>query len=104
MITEPTADASRCGMVTRPSRFPGGSEPARKPGGTGAYLPPKEIADALLRAIAAGLLLQGVHSGPRWGVVACPSCHADRSVWSAPRDPAGHAKQVDRFTLRHTHE
>jgi hypothetical protein len=92
-------DAYRCGMIgARP-----GPKPRRPTPPSGRHLPPPEIMAALLRALAAGLVLHGVHSGPRWGLVACVQCHADRTVWAAPRDPVTHAKQVDRFVHQHSH-
>jgi hypothetical protein len=65
--------------------------------------PKKEIADALRRAEDAGLDVRVVHRGHRWGVVTCEQCQATRDVWSTPRDPGTHAKQIDRFTSRHIH-
>jgi hypothetical protein len=65
--------------------------------------PKKEIADALKRAEAAGLVILEIHRGHRWGEVRCEPCDAGRAVYSTPRDPATHAKQIDRFTAQHTH-
>lgn len=65
--------------------------------------PKKEIADALRAAEQAGLDVQEVHRGHRWGEVTCLPCSARFAVWSTPRDPGTHAKQVERFTARHTH-
>jgi hypothetical protein len=65
--------------------------------------PKKEIADALKRARAAGLEVNEIHRGHRWGEVGCASCPASRDVYSTPRNPGTHAKQIDRFTLDHSH-
>ena len=65
--------------------------------------PKKEIADALKRAEAAGLAVEEIHRGHRWGDVRCGLCKAHRAVYSTPRDPAIHAEQIDRFTRRHVH-
>ncbi|MFB6391633.1 hypothetical protein [Polymorphospora lycopeni] len=65
--------------------------------------PKKEIADALRRADGAGLLVKQIHRGHRWGEVICTYCQARRSVWTTPRDPGTHAKQIDRFALDHRH-
>ena len=65
--------------------------------------PKKEIADALRRAHAAGLAIDEIHRGHRWGVVVCLPCQANRDVYSTPRDPGTHAKHLDRFTTNHTH-
>jgi len=65
--------------------------------------PKKDIAEALKRAEAAGLAVEEIHRGHRWGEVRCTPCKAHRAVYSTPRDPAIHAQQIDRFTRRHTH-
>ena len=63
----------------------------------------KEIARALKRAVRAGLLVIEIHNGHRWGEVICEPCSAKRAVYSTPRSPGTHAKQIDRFTTQHTH-
>jgi hypothetical protein len=65
--------------------------------------PKKEIAEALRRALAAGLIVDEVHRGHRWGEVTCLPCQASRDVYSTPRDPGTHAKQLDRFVRNHGH-
>ena len=65
--------------------------------------PKKEIAEALRRAEEAGLLVIKIHHGHLWGEVRCNPCQSSRGVWSTPRDPATHAKQIDRFTRNHMH-
>ena len=65
--------------------------------------PKKEIAEALKRAEVAGLVVDEIHRGHRWGEVRCEPCRAKRAVFSTPRDPATHAKQIDRFTAQHIH-
>jgi hypothetical protein len=65
--------------------------------------PKKEVADALEQAEDAGLLVEEIHRGHRWGNVTCERCHASRTVWSTPRNTGNHAKQIDRFTTRHRH-
>jgi hypothetical protein len=65
--------------------------------------PKKEVADALGRAKAAGLQVKEIHRGHRWGEVICPTCPASRDVYSTPRSPGTHAKQIDRFTRDHVH-
>jgi hypothetical protein len=65
--------------------------------------PKKEIADALKRAEAAGLLVSEIHHGHRWGEVRCDPCGAKRGISSTPRDPGTHSKQIDRFMAKHTH-
>ncbi|GAB3802837.1 hypothetical protein GCM10027605_23480 [Micromonospora zhanjiangensis] len=63
----------------------------------------KDIAAALRRAELGGLVVTEVHKGHRWGEIRCRRCPATQSVWSTPRVPATHAKQIDRFTRNHTH-
>jgi hypothetical protein len=63
----------------------------------------KEVADALKRAADAGLEVVEIHKGHRWGDVRCARCSAARSVSSTPRNAGIHAKQIDRFTVSHTH-
>lgn len=65
--------------------------------------PKKEVAEALKHAASVGLQVNEIHRGHRWGEVACLPCRAKRDVYSTPRDPGTHAKQIDRFTASHTH-
>jgi hypothetical protein len=65
--------------------------------------PKKEVAEALGRAADAGLDVVEIHRGHRWGEVRCGRCEAGRAVYATPRDPGTHAKQIDRFTVQHTH-
>ncbi|RLP97305.1 hypothetical protein EAD96_30055 [Micromonospora sp. BL1] len=65
--------------------------------------PKKEISDALRRAEDAGLVVDEIHRGHRWGKVDCLPCSASRSVWATPQDAGTHAKQIERFTRNHTH-
>jgi hypothetical protein len=66
--------------------------------------PKKEIADALREARQAGLLVIQIHRSHRWGQARCQVCGAHVSVWSTPRDPGGHAKEIDRFVRNHKHD
>ncbi|HEY8474774.1 MAG TPA: hypothetical protein VIL37_19405 [Natronosporangium sp.] len=65
--------------------------------------PKKELADALKRARELGLAVREIHRGHRWGELVCRQCSASRDIYSTPRSPATHAKQIDRFTAKHTH-
>ena len=65
--------------------------------------PKKEIADALKQARTVGLDVREIHRGHRWGEVVCVRCSASRDVYSTPRSPATHAKQIDRFVAQHSH-
>jgi hypothetical protein len=63
----------------------------------------KEVADALRNAERSGLVVVEIHRNHRWGAVNCPACGEHVSVWSTPRSPGTHAKQIERFVARHTH-
>jgi hypothetical protein len=65
--------------------------------------PQKEIAEALKRSKEAGLDIHEIHRGHRWGEVVCVRCSASRDIYSTPRNPGTHAKQIDRFSAQHTH-
>jgi hypothetical protein len=63
----------------------------------------KEVADVLSDAERAGLTVVELHRSHRWGEVRCEPCESTRDVWSTPRNPGVHAKQLKRFIERHTH-
>lgn len=63
----------------------------------------KEVADVLQDAEEVGLTVVELHAGHRWGEVICEKCDSTREVWSTPRNPSTHAKQLKRFITRHTH-
>jgi hypothetical protein len=63
--------------------------------------PKKEVADALNRSKNAGLAIIEIGKGHRWGELRCPACGSTRGIWFSPRNPATHAKQIDRFTATH---
>jgi hypothetical protein len=65
--------------------------------------PNKDVTEALERAEKAGLLVVAFHRDHRWGDVRCGRCQAKRAIYSAPLEPAKHAKQIDRFAAQHTH-
>jgi hypothetical protein len=65
--------------------------------------PKKEIAEALKRAVAAGLDVNEIHKGHRWGEVRRQPCGASRDVYSTPRNPGTNTKQIDRFAQAHSH-
>jgi hypothetical protein len=64
--------------------------------------PKKEIADALGWAEDEGLVVTEIHRGHRWGELACATCGSTFAIWSTPRSPGTHAKQINRFTDVHT--
>jgi hypothetical protein len=53
--------------------------------------------------VRVGLTVVELHSGHRWGEVICEICESKREVWSTPRNPSVHAKQLQRFIAHHTH-
>lgn len=63
----------------------------------------KEVADVLNDAEQAGLTIVVSHSGHRWGELRCDACDSSREIWSTPRNPSVHAKQLQRFVARHLH-
>ncbi len=62
--------------------------------------PKKEIAEALRNARQAGLVVEELHRGHRWGEIRC-GCGLSFAVWSTPRNPGTHAKQIGRFVALH---
>jgi hypothetical protein len=68
--------------------------------------PKKEIRDALSSARAAGIEITpkpGSH-GHSWGHLRCLTCGDFKSVWSTPKNPASHAKDIARWADRHAHK
>ncbi|MYN65608.1 MAG: hypothetical protein F4X11_11350 [Acidobacteria bacterium] len=68
--------------------------------------PKKEVEGALADAEAAGWTVTPTSSGHRWGVVRCTEssrlgCQA--SIWSTPRNPGAHARQLRRVVARCPH-
>jgi hypothetical protein len=63
--------------------------------------PKNEIANALRDCVDTGLVVEEVHRAHRWGRVVCPGCGASRGIWSTPRVPADHPRQLRRFVERH---
>lgn len=66
--------------------------------------PKKEVEDALQYAEANGWTVNDTASGHRWGVAVCPGdCTPPTSIWSTPRVPANHARQIRRNVDRCPH-
>jgi len=69
--------------------------------------PKKDVENALHDAESAGWTVAPTQSGHRWGVMRCGAagdtseCRA--SIWSTPRNPGDHAKQLRRFIARCPH-
>ena len=62
--------------------------------------PKKEAAEALWNARRAGLAVEEIHRGHRWGEIRC-ACGLSFAIWSTPRNPGTHAKQIARFVALH---
>ncbi|NYZ69633.1 hypothetical protein H0A36_26825 [Endozoicomonas sp. SM1973] len=67
--------------------------------------PQKEVEEALQFAEAQGWQVIERHNGHTWGVIRCPNndknCRCgefcQNSIWSTPRRPGTHAKQIKRY-------
>ena len=68
--------------------------------------PKKEVESALHEAESAGWTVARTQSGHRWGVMRCGQAVGSEcrtSIWSTPRSPGNHAKQLRRFIARCPH-
>ena len=63
----------------------------------------KDVEKALRIAEAAGFAVTSSASGHRWGVIDCGH-GCTHSVWSTPRNPVNHAKQLIRTVERCEHK
>jgi hypothetical protein len=69
---------------------------------TRARHPKKEVEGALKAAEEEGWTVSPTSSGHRWGVAECGSgCRV--SVWSTPKNPGNHAKDIRRGVDRCPH-
>ena len=67
--------------------------------------PKKEVEDALQYAEAHAWTVIDTASGHRWGVATCPGdCSPPMSIWSTPRNPGNHARQIMRNVDRCPHD
>jgi len=67
----------------------------------------KEVEDALTEAERAGWTVIPTSSGHRWGVMRCGEASRSGcqvSIWSTPRNPGNHARQLCRALERCPHE
>ena len=67
--------------------------------------PNKEIEAAIVEAESLGWIIEK-RSGHAWGIAQCPfgqrgGCRM--SIWSTPRNPEAHARQLRRALVRCTH-
>lgn len=68
--------------------------------------PNKEIESALEHAREKGLTVVKSPRGHCWGVIRCPFGRGgcQKSVWSTPRNPEQHARDIRRFVDKCPHQ
>jgi len=59
----------------------------------------KDVEKALREAEETGCIVEQTSAGHKWGRVITPDGRA-MSIWSTPRNPENHAKQIRRFIAR----
>jgi len=64
--------------------------------------PKKEINAALDHADSLELKVERTVAGHKWGRIVC-TCGAWTSVWSTPRSPENHGRQLRRWVAQHIH-
>lgn len=64
--------------------------------------PKKEVNAALDYADGLQLTVERTVAGHKWGRIVCP-CGARVSVWSTPRSPENHGRQLRRWVDQHDH-
>ena len=65
--------------------------------------PKKEINDALDYAAQLGFVVEQTAVGHKWGRIKC-TCRAMFSVWSTPKSPFNHGRQIRRWLTNTTIE
>lgn len=67
--------------------------------------PKKEIHEALQYAILKGWVIIESKKGHCWGIIRCPHGRGgcQKSIWSTPRNPGDHAKDIKRFVDKCPH-
>ena len=67
--------------------------------------PKKEIHRALEYAASKGWIVLESKKGHCWGIIRCPFGHGgcQKSIWSTPRSPQDHAKDIVRFVDKCVH-
>lgn len=73
-------------------------------GGSCGHLkhPKKEVNDALGYAAQLGFVVEQTAAGHKWGRITC-TCGAMFSVWSTPKVPFNHGRQIRRWVDQHDH-
>jgi hypothetical protein len=64
--------------------------------------PKKEVNEALDYADQQGFEVEQTPSGHKWGRIRC-TCGRMFSVWSTPRSPFNHGRQIRRWVDQHEH-
>jgi arginyl-tRNA--protein-N-Asp/Glu arginylyltransferase len=65
--------------------------------------PKKDVNDALDYADEQGFDIEQRRSGHAWGRINCGMCGAFVSIWSTPRDPFNHGRNLRKWVDRHDH-
>ena len=65
--------------------------------------PKKEVNEALDYADDHDFEVEQTTAGHKWGRVTCPTCRAWASIWSTPRSPHNHGRQLRRWVDQHEH-
>jgi methionine aminopeptidase len=65
--------------------------------------PKKEVNDALDYANQQGFEVERTVSGHKWGRIKC-TCGAVVSIWSTPKSPHNHGRQLRRWVHQHDHD
>jgi hypothetical protein len=65
--------------------------------------PKKEVEQALRVAETRGWKVQPQPRGHRWGVMRCPAHEHWHPIWSTPKNPGNHAKELGREMQRCEH-
>lgn len=64
--------------------------------------PKTEINNALDYAARQGFVVEQTAAGHKWGRIKC-GCSAMFSVWSTPKIPLNHRRQIRRWVDQHNH-
>jgi len=65
--------------------------------------PKKDVNEALDYADGQGFEVEQTSAGHKWGRITC-TCSARFSVWSTPRSPFNHGRQIRRWVDQHEHD
>ena len=65
--------------------------------------PKKDIDKALDYADELGFVVERTIAGHKWGRIVC-TCGAWVSIWSTPKNPSNHGRQLRRWVHQHEHD